>query len=104
MSKVNEIREELLKGNVIFTINNNNVYDRDDEGNWGFNRLRKVCINNDATMIYDLEDEHHTNQMNINEVTNTSIKLFTYNFLGTRVASTIKLRDITIVGKKESLV
>jgi len=97
MSKVNEIRETLLKGNVVINVKGNTCYDRDEEGNWGFNRLREIAINDDATIVYDLEDKHHTNQMNINEFTSTSIKCFTYNFLGVRVAATIKYKDITIL-------
>ena len=103
MSKVNEIRETLLKGNVVITIKGNTCYDRDEEGNWGWNRLREICINDDATAIYDLENKHFTNQMVINEFTDTSIECFTYNFLGTRVASTIRYKDITIIKELSKL-
>lgn len=101
MSKVNEIKEALLKGNVIFTIKGNNDYDRDEEGNWGWNTPREIYINRGSSIVSDLKEDSWTTQMNISEFTDTSIKCFTYNFLGTRVASTIKYKDITILDKKK---
>ena len=91
-----EIRDQLQKGNVKFTVGGITSYIRGGEDNeWGnFPKVFKVV--KDADAIY-VDEFLSVNGMNINKWGPTCITLYTFDMLGKKSIGKIKYSDITIL-------
>lgn len=94
MSK--QIKEQLQKGNVRFTIDGITSYSRGGENNeYGdFPKIFKVSESGDSINVDELLS---VSGMNVTKWGPTCVTLYTYNMLGKRSIGKIKYSEITIL-------
>ena len=91
-----EIKDQLEKGNVKFTIDGITSYTRGGEGNeYGMNpKTFKVSESGDSINVDELLS---VSGMNVTKWGPTCVTLYTYDMLGKRSIGKIKYSDITIL-------
>jgi|TARA_R110000822_G_scaffold29026_3_gene85824 hypothetical protein len=91
-----EIKDQLQKGNVKFTVDGIISYMRGGKNNeWGnFPRILKVT--EEAESIY-VDEVWSISGMNVSKWGSTYVTLYTYNMLGKKSIGKIKYSDITIL-------
>jgi len=93
--KVNcmNIREQLLKGNVEFTVKGITTYRAGDDGKYGINtKIFEVNKNSDA-----INSEFRG--MNVTKWGTTCVTLYTFDMLGKKTVGKIHYKLITIIKK-----
>ena len=93
--KVKEIRNQLQKGNVKFTVNGITKYCAGVDGEYGMN-LKVFKVMDGAGSIFE-DGVFLTNFMNVNKWGPTCVTLFTYDMLGKMSVGKIKYSEITII-------
>lgn len=94
MSK--EIKEQLQKGNVRFTIDGITSYSRGGENNEYGDFPKVFKVNEDAEAIH-VDEIFSVSGMNVTKWGPTCVTLYTYNMLGKRSIGKIKYSEITIL-------
>ena len=90
MSNIKEIKEQLQKGNVKFTVEGFATYCKGEDGEYGMNP--KVFRMSGSSSIYSVYDG-----MNVTKWGPTCVTLYTYDMLGKKSIGKIKYSKITIL-------
>ena len=89
------IKEQLQKGNVRFTVKGITTYRSDDNGEYGMNpKIFKVSESSESINVDELLS---VNGMNVTKWGPTCVTLYTYDMLGKRSIGKISYKDITIL-------
>ena len=88
------IKEQLQKGNVRFTIKGITTYRSDDNGEYGMNpKIFKVSESGDSINVDEILS---VSGMNVTKWGPTCVTLYTYNMLGKRSIGKISYKDVSI--------
>ncbi len=91
------IKEQLQKGNVRFTVKGITTYRSDDNGEYGMNpKIFKVSESGDSINVDELLS---VSGMNVTKWGPTCVTLYTYNMLGKRSIGKISYKDVSICVK-----
>ena len=91
------IKEQLQKGNVRFTVKGITTYRSDDNGEYGMNpKIFKVSESGDSINVDELLS---VSGMNVTKWGPTCVTLYTYNMLGKRSVAKINYKDVSICVK-----
>jgi len=91
------IKEQLQKGDVRFTIKGITTYRSDDNGEYGMNpKIFKVSESGDSINVDELLS---VSGMNVTKWGPTCVTLYTYNMLGKRSIGKISYKDVSICVK-----
>ena len=91
------IREQLQKGDVKFTVKGITTYRSDDNGEYGMNpKIFKVSESGDSINVDELLS---VSGMNVTKWGPTCVTLYTYNMLGKRSVAKINYKDVSICVK-----
>jgi hypothetical protein len=89
------IKEQLQKGDVRFTIKGITTYRSDDNGEYGMNpKIFKVSKSGDSINVDELLS---VSGMNVTKWGPTCVTLYTYNMLGKRSIGKIRYSDVKFV-------
>ncbi|MDA8959179.1 hypothetical protein N9F64_00105 [bacterium] len=91
-----EIKDQLEKGNVKFTIDGITSYTRGGEDNEYGDFPKVFRVTEEAESVY-VDELLSVNGMNINKWGPTCITLYTFDMLGKKSIGKIKYSDITIL-------
>ena len=88
-----DIREQLQKGDVRFTVKGITTYRSDDNGEYGMNpKIFRVSKKGDS-----INDEHGWDGMNVTKWGPTCVTLYTFDMLGKKSVGKINYKSITII-------
>ena len=91
------IREQLQKGNVRFTVKGITTYRSDDNGEYGMNpKIFKVSESGDSINVDEILS---VSGMNVTKWGPTCVTLYTYDMLGKRSIGKIRYKDVSICVK-----
>ena len=91
------IKEQLQKGNVRFTVKGITTYRSDDNGEYGMNpKIFKVSESGDSVNVDEIL---LVSGMNVTKWGPTCVTLYTYDMLGKRSIGKIRYKDVSICVK-----
>ena len=91
------IKEQLQKGNVRFTVKGITTYRSDDNGEYGMNpKIFKVSESGDSINVDEIL---LVSGMNVTKWGPTCVTLYTYDMLGKRSIGKIRYKDVSICVK-----
>ena len=90
-----EIKEQLQKGNVRFTIDGLTTYRKGDDGEYGMNP-KVFKVHEDAESIHT-DETFSISGMNVTKWGPTCVTLYTFDMLNKKSNGKIKYSDITIL-------
>jgi hypothetical protein len=93
--KNQEIKTQLQKGDVRFTINGITTYCKGEDGEYGMNP-KVFKVHEGAESIY-VDELFSVNGMNVTKWGPTCITLYTYDMLNKKTIGKIKYSEITIL-------
>ena len=94
--QIRQIKNTLMSGNCIFTVDGIETYQKLDNGEYGM-ALQSLSINDNSTYIREVDTLGMGGSMNVSRFTEKTIHLFTYSILHNQVKGKINYNDVTII-------
>tara|TARA_Y100000034_G_scaffold124876_1_gene173640 strand:- start:416 stop:721 length:306 start_codon:yes stop_codon:yes gene_type:complete len=101
MKKTKEIKKQLLKDKIYFTVKGVTHYSKNENDEYGIIPKRFHTLGSDCNILNDGENhsiyDDNNKGMNIEKYGTKQLHLYGYDMLGNRFSNKIRYEDITII-------